>query len=178
MDHIDRLIGLSKVWCATKFFHPFLAYRHDIDWDQTLIRTLPEVLAAENADEYASAMQTMLSALGDSVSRVRRHRRESQGAAPGGMPFSHDGEGDVLVVSFGAVRFASKNAQPTGRPLSAAVSLTLILGVVAVTAVLYRMATGDNGWAPWVILGMPILVYSLTWWPGAAVALARTSRAQ
>jgi C-terminal processing protease CtpA/Prc len=103
MDHIDRLVGLCKVWCATKFFHPYLAYRNDIDWDQALIHALPKVLAAENADAYAGAMQSMLSALGDSVSRVRPHGRESQGPAPQGLPFSRDADGGVLVVSFRAV---------------------------------------------------------------------------
>src|SRR5664279_482161 len=103
MDHIDRLVGLGKIWCATKFFHPYLAYRSDIDWDQALIHALPKVLAAENADAYAGAVQTMLSALGDSVSRVRQPKRDSQGTAPPGLPFSRDGDAGVLVVSFRVV---------------------------------------------------------------------------
>ncbi len=90
MDHIDRLVGLAKVWCAVKFLHPWLAYRGDIDWDQALIGALPRVLAADTADAYAGAVQTMLDALGDSVSRVRRRKEGSREPAPGDPPFSRE----------------------------------------------------------------------------------------
>jgi len=30
---VDRLLSLCKLWSAVKYFHPYLAYRRDIDWD-------------------------------------------------------------------------------------------------------------------------------------------------
>ena len=61
---ISRLIGLAKVWGAVKYFHPFLAYR-DIDWDKALIDAIPKVSAAKTPQEYQTAINQMLSALGD-----------------------------------------------------------------------------------------------------------------
>jgi C-terminal processing protease CtpA/Prc len=103
MDQIDRLVGLCKVWCAAKFFHPYLAYRCDIDWDQALLHALPKVVAAESADAYAAAVQAMLGALGDPVSRVRPHKRESQQPAAQDLPFCREVDEGVLIVTFRAV---------------------------------------------------------------------------
>ena len=33
---LDRLVALAKLWAAVKYFHPYLAYRDDIDWDKAL----------------------------------------------------------------------------------------------------------------------------------------------
>lgn len=30
-SRIDRLVALAKLWAAIKYFHPYLAYRSDID---------------------------------------------------------------------------------------------------------------------------------------------------
>ena len=38
---IERMVGLCKLWGAIKYFHPYLAYRDDIDWDAVLVTTIP-----------------------------------------------------------------------------------------------------------------------------------------
>ena len=43
---IDRLVGVARLWAAVKYFHPYLAYRSDIDWDAALIKAIPLVTAA------------------------------------------------------------------------------------------------------------------------------------
>lgn len=68
-QRIDRLVGLCKAWSAVKYFHPYLAYR-DIDWDAALVEAIPDVSAAQDPGEYAAAVQKMLDALGDPVTRV------------------------------------------------------------------------------------------------------------
>jgi C-terminal processing protease CtpA/Prc len=67
---IDRLVGLAKLWAAVKYFHPYLAYRDNIDWDGALVRTIPKVDAARNGEEYAAAVEGMLNELGDPVTHV------------------------------------------------------------------------------------------------------------
>jgi len=67
---IERLIGLCKLWGNIKVFHPYLAYRQDIDWDAALVAAIPRVNAAKDACEYATAVHDMLSVLGDPVTRV------------------------------------------------------------------------------------------------------------
>ena len=67
---IDRLVALAKLWAAVKYFHPYLAYRNDVDWDGVLVRTIPRVNAAQSGAEYSAAVESMLSELGDPVTRV------------------------------------------------------------------------------------------------------------
>jgi hypothetical protein len=71
-SRIERLVSLGKLWGAVKYFHPYLAYRDDIDWDAALVSAIPQVNAANNAGEYAAAVQSMLRALGDPATRVLR----------------------------------------------------------------------------------------------------------
>ena len=48
---VERLVGLCRLWGAVKYFHPYLAYRGDIDWDAVLVaqfqrsvlRTMPVI---------------------------------------------------------------------------------------------------------------------------------------
>ena len=67
---IDRLVALAKLWAAVKYFHPYLAYRNDLDWDGALVRTILKVEAARNGAEYSAAVEAMLRELGDPVTRV------------------------------------------------------------------------------------------------------------
>ena len=66
---IERLADLGRLWGFVKFAHPALAYR-DIDWDQALLRALPAVRAARSAEDYAAAVNGMLSALNDPLTRA------------------------------------------------------------------------------------------------------------
>jgi C-terminal processing protease CtpA/Prc len=61
---IERLAGLARTWGTVKFFHPYLGYRK-IDWDKALIETIPKVNAARSAEDYRSAVNSMLAVLGD-----------------------------------------------------------------------------------------------------------------
>ncbi|MBV8819365.1 MAG: hypothetical protein JO022_13485 [Acidobacteriaceae bacterium] len=56
----DRLIQTAKLWIAVKYFHPSLVSGNNIDWDKALIDALPKIRAAQNLDEYAAAMRSML----------------------------------------------------------------------------------------------------------------------
>jgi C-terminal processing protease CtpA/Prc len=76
---IDRLVGVARLWAAVKYFHPYLAYRSDIDWDAALIKAIPQVTAARTPAEYSAAVESMLEALGDPVSHVLK---DSSLAAP------------------------------------------------------------------------------------------------
>lgn len=67
---IDRLVALAKLWAAVKYFHPYLAYRDNIDWDGALVKAIPKVNAARNSAEYSAAVEVMLNLLGDPVTRV------------------------------------------------------------------------------------------------------------
>jgi hypothetical protein len=76
---VERLVGLCKLWGAIKYFHPYLAYRDDIDWDAALVAAIPKASAANSASEYAAAVQSMLAALGDPVTRVIEERESVPG---------------------------------------------------------------------------------------------------
>jgi len=67
---IDRLVGLAKLWAAVKFFHPYLAYRDKIDWDDSLIKAIPKVDAARTPAEYSAAIESMLNELADPATHV------------------------------------------------------------------------------------------------------------
>lgn len=69
-NRIDRLAALAKLWAAVKYFHPYLAYRDNMDWDGALIRAIPKVDAARDRVEYSAAVGGMLNELGDSVTRL------------------------------------------------------------------------------------------------------------
>ena len=59
----DRLIATGKLWITVKYFHPYLAYRRDIDWDKALLDALPKIRQAKATDEYAAAIRGMLDTL-------------------------------------------------------------------------------------------------------------------
>jgi C-terminal processing protease CtpA/Prc len=79
---VDRLVGLCKLWGAVKYFHPYLAYRHDIDWDAALVAAIPRTSAASSASDYAAAVQDMLAALGDPVTRVIQRETPDTASPP------------------------------------------------------------------------------------------------
>jgi C-terminal processing protease CtpA/Prc len=70
LERIERLVGLCKLWGAVKYFHPYLAYRDDIDWDAALVAAIPRVRSATSGSDYAQAVQEMLLALDDPATRV------------------------------------------------------------------------------------------------------------
>ena len=97
---IARLIGLAKVWGTVKYFHPFLAYR-DIDWDKTLIETIPKVNAAKTPQDYQTALNQMLSVLNDKSTRAELETEIKTGgtAQPAAVETKHvRTENGVLVI--------------------------------------------------------------------------------
>jgi hypothetical protein len=97
---IERLVRLCKLWGAVKYFHPYLAYRDDIDWDAALVAAIPKVSATRDAGDYAAAVQDMLAALGDPVTRVAQREPVDTVAPPHerqpSYTFTPDG---ILVVT-------------------------------------------------------------------------------
>jgi C-terminal processing protease CtpA/Prc len=69
-SRIERLVGLAKLWGFVKIFHPFLAYRSEIDWDGALVAAIPRVMDAKTPDEYASYLNELLKVLGDPSTRI------------------------------------------------------------------------------------------------------------
>ncbi|MGH7579652.1 MAG: S41 family peptidase [Gemmatimonadales bacterium] len=95
---VERLAALGRLWVSIRYFHPFLAYR-PIDWDSALVAAIPRVNAATDRGAYAAAVQKLLDALADPLTRLR---------APNALPSTGPHEPDprawwtrdsVLVVS-------------------------------------------------------------------------------
>src|SRR6187402_3085424 len=80
-DHIDRLVHLGKLWGTVRYLHPWVAYK-DVDWDAALVAAIPRVREAKTPEEYKAAVQGMLGALGDPVTRVADPLPPSPPAAP------------------------------------------------------------------------------------------------
>lgn len=66
---VDRLAKLGEVWFKAKQFHPYLAYRN-VDWRGALAGAVPAVRAAKTPDEFALAVDQMLSAVNDPATGV------------------------------------------------------------------------------------------------------------
>jgi C-terminal processing protease CtpA/Prc len=66
----QRLIDTGKLWTTVKYFHPYLAYRSDIDWDKALAGAIPQIRAAASPEAYATAVNTMLAALHDPLTHA------------------------------------------------------------------------------------------------------------
>lgn len=69
VESIDRLARVGRLWGTVRYLHPWVAYK-DVDWDAALVAALPKVRAAKSAEEYRAAVQGLLGALGDPVTRV------------------------------------------------------------------------------------------------------------
>lgn len=83
---ISRLVTLGKLWYAARLFHPYLAYRH-IDWDSALAVSVPKVSTSGSTAAYAAAVQEMLTALSDPLTRVEPiGDAHSRGAPSRGEP--------------------------------------------------------------------------------------------
>lgn len=96
-DAVQRLAALGRVWGAVKFAHPSLGYR-DIDWDGAAIRAIPAARDAQSPEQFAAAVDAMLSALGDPDTRVTSTAcggqagavRAPRDAAAGALTITHE----------------------------------------------------------------------------------------
>ena len=86
----QHLIDTGKLWVTVKYFHPYLAYRKDIDWDSALIDTLPKIRVAASAEDYATALNAMLVTLHDPLTHAAV-------LPPGANPFLQDENFNELV---------------------------------------------------------------------------------
>ncbi len=96
---IERLTHLAKLWGTVRYLHPYLAYK-EIDWDAALVQAVPKVRSAETPEQYAAAVQGMLDALGDPVTRVEPKEKAAGAATAAGQPSApfRRLDGKTLVV--------------------------------------------------------------------------------
>lgn len=91
----DRLVATGKLWVTVRYFHPALAYRPNINWDQALVEALPKIRAAQTLSEYQSAVEAMLHVLDTAA---------SASASPGHRQWIHHGfppeTGDAQATPF------------------------------------------------------------------------------
>ncbi|MBX7222095.1 MAG: hypothetical protein K1Y36_19240 [Blastocatellia bacterium] len=64
-----RLADLARLWGTVKYFHPYLAYQN-LDWDEALVKAIPQVKAARSRSEYQQALSGLLATLQDPVTTV------------------------------------------------------------------------------------------------------------
>jgi C-terminal processing protease CtpA/Prc len=113
-----RLLATARLWVTVKFFHPFLAYRTDIDWDRALVDALPKIMAAKSGAEYQAAVNSMLEALHDPETFARLAPAPAASQDPGAKPAAavtdvihlsqmHAGAFSVLLVQPGPASYAS-----------------------------------------------------------------------
>lgn len=79
----QRLFDTGKLWITVKYFHPYLAYRTDIDWDKALVDALPKIRTAANSEDYAAAVNSMLAVLHDPLTHAARLQDQTIGKDEG-----------------------------------------------------------------------------------------------
>ncbi|MGC8791911.1 MAG: hypothetical protein ACP5U2_00795, partial [Bryobacteraceae bacterium] len=111
---LERLAALGKLWAAAHYFHPWLAWR-EVDWDAALVTAIAAVEAARDASEYARAVQRMLDALDDPVTRVIRPWPVP---APPPEPLARLTHDQILIVTLNPATL--KDSGPPAVPLAPA----------------------------------------------------------
>ena len=95
---IERLAALGRLWASIQYFHPFHAYR-PIHWDSALAVAIPKVNAATDRESYAAAVQALLDALHDPVTRLRSPVSPALTARSDPDPKTSWTRDSVLIVS-------------------------------------------------------------------------------
>jgi C-terminal processing protease CtpA/Prc len=99
-EPVDRLTHVAKLWGTVRYLHPWVAYK-DVDWDAALVAAIPKVREAKSTEEYRTAVEGLLGALGDPLTRVMEppapDAPEPDPAAK--EPISRKLDGGVLVIS-------------------------------------------------------------------------------
>jgi hypothetical protein len=70
-EQINRLSDAGKLYGYVKYFHPFLQYKN-INWDSAFAANVEGIINSTNANEYANALQKILSVLDDGTTRIAR----------------------------------------------------------------------------------------------------------
>jgi C-terminal processing protease CtpA/Prc len=79
---ILRLSDLCRAWGAIKFLHPW-SDTPQIDWDDALLRAMPEVESARDPDDMCAALNRMTSVLNDPLTRCEFRPARAKAAPPG-----------------------------------------------------------------------------------------------
>lgn len=93
-----RLANLARAWGYTKYFHPALPDRKDVDFDSVLIASIRAVKQATTPTAYAAAVQQLFEPLRDPLTRVV----SESGATRPPQAFKHGfGPDSILTVTIG-----------------------------------------------------------------------------
>jgi hypothetical protein len=68
-QRMERLVGLGKAWGQIRLLHPAMVTQ-DIDWDKALADAVAKIRAGSSREEYAAAVEGMLSAMHDPATKV------------------------------------------------------------------------------------------------------------
>lgn len=137
-----RIDGLSRLWGRVKYFHPWLAYRHDVDWDAALVSAVPRVVGAATDSEYAAALGEVLDALGDPATRIASEADTSVAghvATSAGQRLTDDGILVLRVGSYGALSGPEAQAALGGAQEALPAARAVVLDL--------RSAEPASGWA-------------------------------
>ncbi|MFN0104236.1 MAG: S41 family peptidase [Bryobacteraceae bacterium] len=96
-DSSTRLATAARLWARIHYTHPWLAGK-DIDWDRAFAEAAPRILSAGSKEEYATAVNGMLAALGDPATYLRTPIDPGQ-FTPRLPSFQRDG--DIVVLDPG-----------------------------------------------------------------------------
>ncbi|HEX3130223.1 MAG TPA: S41 family peptidase [Thermoanaerobaculia bacterium] len=134
--YIDRLARVGRLWGTVRYLHPYLAYR-EVDWDAALVAAIPKVREAKSTDEYRAAVQGMLDALGDPVTRMMEDAAPPAPKVSGEAPASvvHKLDGGVIQLDL----TSAKDVRAVFRELEAAAP-----DVDQVSAVVVDLRTGGD----------------------------------
>ena len=100
---VERLAALGKLWGKVKYFHPYLTYK-EINWDSALVKAIPKVYKSKNKNEYASAVQSMLDALQDPLTKVELTKKTESDFSKIEQLSFYWPEDSILIVSFNDYR--------------------------------------------------------------------------
>lgn len=98
MSRVKRLAAVCKLWGTVKYFHPYLAYRSDLDWDAALVAAVPKVNAAASPEEFGAALTGMLNVLNDPATRLVQQRQESSATVDAVEPVFALRDDGILTV--------------------------------------------------------------------------------
>jgi C-terminal processing protease CtpA/Prc len=98
VTRIERLAGLARLWSAIAYFHPYLAYRADIDLDRAVTNAIRAVEAAHDPADYAAAIDAMLHAIGDPVTHIISPDTTPDTSPHTRQPSFHTTPDGILVV--------------------------------------------------------------------------------
>lgn len=137
-----RIDGVSRLWGRVKYFHPWLAYRHDVDWDAALVSAIPRVVGAATDADYAAALGGLLGALGDPATRIASEADTSVAghvATSAGQRLTDDGILVLRVGSYGALSGPEAQAALAGAREALPAARAVVLDL--------RSAGPTSGWA-------------------------------